>query len=106
MVMTEQLQFGRPVARWSDPVTSHLAAAEAKRGAATLRVRVLELLRAHPEGLTDFQTAALLGSQQTSAGKRRGELVAAGLVERTEERRPSPSGSLAIVWRASVAPSE
>lgn len=98
--MTEQLQFGQPVARRSDPITSHRAAADAKRGAATLRARCLEALRAHPEGLTDFQLADLLGSQQTSAGKRRGELVAAGLVEATEETRPSPSGSQARVWRA------
>ena len=52
-----------------------------------------------PDGLTDFELADLIGSQQTSAGKRRGELAHAGLIVATTERRPSPSGSPAIVWR-------
>lgn len=97
--MIEQLTFAEPNARNSDPETSHLAADDAKRTANTLRFRCLAALKAHPEGLTDFQLADLVGAQQTSAGKRRGELVAAGLVERTDEKRPAPSGSLAIVWR-------
>lgn len=104
MTMTEQLQFGQPVARRTDPETSHLAAEDAKRNANTLRARCLAVLKAHPEGLTDFRLAELVGSQQTSAGKRRGELVTAGLVERAVvqgivQKRPAPSGSLAIVWR-------
>lgn len=108
--MTEQLQFGQPVARRSDPDTSHAAAEDAKRTANTLRWRCLQTLKAHPEGLTDFELADEVQSQQTSAGKRRGELVKAGLVEkamwgdgvvqkREVVKRPSPSGSLAIVWR-------
>lgn len=121
MVVTEQLQFGdpphrnvrgpggdlyrQPVARRTDPDTSHAAAEDAKRNANTLRWRCLQTLKAHPEGLDDFALAALVGSQQTSAGKRRGELVKAGLVEKATVdgvvvKRPSPSGSLAIVWRA------
>ncbi len=52
-----------------------------------------------PDGLTDFELADLIGSQQTSAGKRRGELAHAGLIIATTDRRPSPSGAPAIVWR-------
>ena len=86
--------------RTSDPSTSKEAAAGASVNAAKLRARCLEVLRAHPAGLTDFQLADLVGSQQTSAGKRRGELVAQGLVRNSGERRPSPSGAAAIVWRS------
>lgn len=53
----------------------------------------------HRDGLTDFELADLTGKAQTSVGKRRGELATAGLIVATTERRPSPSGSPAIVWR-------
>lgn len=53
----------------------------------------------HPDGLTDFELAEHTGKAQTSIGKRRGELAHAGLIVATTERRPSPSGSPAIVWR-------
>lgn len=86
--------------RATDPVTSLLAAQKASVNAATLRARCLETLRAHPAGLTDFELADVIGSQQTSAGKRRGELVAQGLVCNSGLRRPSPSGSPSIVWKA------
>ncbi len=46
----------------------------------TDRALVLEAHQQHPSGLTDFELAALLGRQQTSVGKRRGELVNAGLI--------------------------
>lgn len=52
-----------------------------------------------PDGLTDFELADLIGSQQTSAGVRRKELERAGLVVATTNRRPSPSGKPVIVWR-------
>ena len=55
-------------------------------------------LRDHPEGLTDFELGDLIGRQQTSAGKRRGELRDLGLVRDSGARRASPSGSSAIVW--------
>lgn len=96
-----QLTFPEPSARQTDPATSWDAARMAKRGAARLRDRCLKALRdAGESGLTDFELADKVGSQQTSAGKRRGELEKAGLVVRTEDRRPSPSGASAMVWRA------
>jgi hypothetical protein len=63
------------------------------------RALALDILRAHPDGLTDFGLGGLMGRQQTSAGKRRGELVTAGLVEYAGVKRPAPSGALARVWR-------
>lgn len=91
----------RPVARGTDPATSWQAARDAEPNADTHRWRVLRTLRAaYPNGLTDYELGAQLGLQQNSAGKRRGELRDAGFVEDTGQRRPAPSGSLAIVWRA------
>lgn len=42
------------------------------------------------------------GRQQTSVGKRRCELVRAGLAADTGQRRASPSGSPAIVWALTI----
>lgn len=90
-----------PTARKTDPDTSHEAARYAALNAATLRAMALrELVAAGDAGLTDFELAARCRSQQTSVGKRRGELRDSGLVEDSGERRPSPSGAAAIVWRA------
>lgn len=86
--------------RATDPTTSHQAATRAQGTAERDRDRVLAALRAHPEGLTDFQLSDLLGRKQTSVGKRRGELRDAGLVVATDLRRPSDTGSPSIVWRA------
>jgi len=39
------------------------------------------------------------GLLRSSAGKRRQELTDLGLVEATDERRRTDTGSLAVVWR-------
>src|SRR5262249_38882743 len=44
--------------------------------------------------------AALSGLQQTSIGKRRGELRDSGFVRATDRQRRAPSGAMAIVWEA------
>lgn len=86
-----------PRARTSDPDTSHLAAAKDRTSD---QERALTILRQHPAGLTDDALAVLMDRRPTSAGKRRLELLERGLVERTNERRPTRTGSTAIVWRA------
>lgn len=88
-----------PKARRTDPDTSHQAALDVAPRAQADRDLVLRVHSEHPDGLTDFELAALCGRQQTSLGKRRGDLCADGLIERTEWRRPAPSGSRAFVWR-------
>jgi len=102
--VTEQLDlFTHPqrMARRTDPATSHAAAADAQTNANTHRARVLAALReAGWNGLTDFELGDRLGLQQTSAGKRRGELRDAGLVVDSGRKRRAPSGSAAIVWIA------
>ena len=91
------LPFG-PGARATDPETSH-AAAHPDRP--TLRWRCLvALTTAGSAGLTDFELADRVDSIQTSAGKRRHELMVLGLVEDSGHRRLSPNGRAAIVWRA------
>lgn len=108
-MMVTQLTLEPHDARLSDPPTSHAAGRRAGKERTKNQERVLAALRANPEGLTDFETAALTGLQQTSAGKRRLELQRAGLVEPVllatpdgpiEKRRQTPSGSTAIVWRS------
>lgn len=99
--MTATLFDGLPMFRTTDPATSREAAKRAAPNAETHRGLALRTLRAAgPGGMTDFELAALVGIQQTSIGKRRGELVKQGLVVNAGFTRPSPSGSPATVWRA------
>lgn len=86
----------QPAARATDPDTSAKAAAgvDGTRD----RARALRALAARGP-MTDFELGDAIGRQQTSAGKRRHELGVLGLVEYAEEKRPSPSGAMARVWR-------
>lgn len=93
------LEF-RPNARLTDPETSQQAAAANVTTRATDRSRALAALEdAGAAGLTDYELAAAIGRQQNSAGKRRGELVAAGYVVSAGFTRPAPSGSPCMVWK-------
>jgi hypothetical protein len=89
--------FG-PGARDSDPRTSHEAAQRDPYIRAHDRMLTLMDHFHHPDGLTDFELAANNNRQQTSLGKRRGELRDMGLIYDTGRTRPAPSGSSAIVW--------
>jgi hypothetical protein len=94
----------RTMCRTTDPDTSRSAAEDARVNSDAHRARALRALReALPDGLTDFELAAATGIQQTSIGKRRGELRDAGLVVNGGRKRPAPSGSAAIVWMAVAA---
>jgi len=83
------------VARNTDPPTSHNAKTH---GFALDREKVFDVHYRHPDGLTDFELAAIMGKQQTSVGKRRLELCHIGFVEDAGFTRPAPSGASAIVW--------
>lgn len=92
----------RGTARATDPATSADAADLPGKG--TDRARVLDaLVVAGDEGLTDFELAARVRRQQTSAGKRRLELERQRLVVRTDETREAPSGAKATVFRVTTA---
>ena len=85
--------------RRGDPETSEAAALRGPARRQIDRSRCLIALFDHSNGLTDFELGDIVGRQQTSAGKRRGELRDRGYVEDSGLRRPAPSGSSAIVWR-------
>lgn len=88
--------LGHGTARSTDPETSHAAAALPRPGH---QARVLDAHRARPDGLTDFELAAVVGLKQTSCGVRRAELTKAGLIEDSGLRRPSDTGTPSIVWK-------
>ena len=77
------------------------AAAADSLGPATLNAlqrRVLELLQATPEGLTDEEMARRLGMNPSTQRPRRIELARRGLVVEVGARRTA-SGRMAVVWR-------
>jgi hypothetical protein len=89
-----------PAHRHTDPDTSRNAKQYNLKGD---RIAVLVAHSRVPDGMTDYELAAMVGKQQNSAGKRRTELRDHGYVEETPLRRPAPSGSLCIVWRITPA---
>jgi DNA-binding MarR family transcriptional regulator len=100
--MQVDMFFPEPVARNTDPDTSHDAAKDATFSASKHRRLALFALYDHGP-LTDYELADVTGLQQNSIGKRRGDCAWAGLVEKfviagVVQKRPAPSGSLSIVW--------
>jgi hypothetical protein len=69
-----------------------------ERLAGDRQLALVALARAYPHGLTDFELADRTERKQTSIGKRRHELVEAGLAIDTDERRPSDTGAMSKVW--------
>lgn len=95
----EPVTFNQPMARPSDPETSHMAAERMLKFCRADRLLALQAHGKHPHGLTDHELAALCDRQHNSIGKRRTDLRDAGLVEDSTLRRSAPSGSTVIVWR-------
>ena len=60
--------------------------------------RVLELLQATPDGLTDEEMQTRLGMNPSTQRPRRIELARRGMVVEAGTRRTS-SGRMAVVWR-------
>lgn len=83
-----------------DPETSHAAAVANAPRSGTQRERVLfAFVSAGDTGLTDFEAAQRCELVRPHvAGNRRKELERLGAVARTEERRPTDTGCLAVVW--------
>lgn len=102
--MTGDPRPGKAHARGHD--TEHAAAASVAETTGRLRLAVLELLRAAPDGLTDDEGAVLLrnvyvGADRLTFGRRRNELADARLVRDSGLRRINPAtGRTAIVWEA------
>lgn len=83
--------------------TERAAAYEVLPRSGSQRERVLHFVSANPAGVTDFEIADGTGLEASSVRPRRGELVEGGWLEDSGERRLSPSGHPAIVWRVSRA---
>lgn len=84
--------------------TSREAAEAIAPVASTWRGRVAKLFaEAHPQGFTADEAAKELNASPFLIRPRLSELSAAGLIQKTGERRRNPSSSLrAAVWRASA----
>jgi hypothetical protein len=67
---------------------------------ASLRGRVLNLLREYRNGLTDHEMQAALAMNPSTQRPRRVELVEGEFVVDSGHYRPSPSGCMATVWKA------
>jgi DNA-binding IclR family transcriptional regulator len=67
-----------------------------------LQRKVLELLRATPEGLTDEEVQRRLDMNPSTQRPRRIELARRGLVVEAGTRRTA-SGRMATVWRTTAA---
>lgn len=86
---------------YSDRETSRQAAKDAGSRASSDRTAVLAWIReAGARGATDDEIERALDMKHQTASARRRELVLAGLIAPTGERRPTRSGSPAQVWRA------
>lgn len=87
--------------RRTDPSTSHRAALDNAPRSGTQRARVLTYITAQGEqGATDFEVSKKTGIQRHVVAKRRGELEELGWVEGIQEERPTDTGSMAKVHRA------
>lgn len=68
----------------------------------TREATVLAILAKNPAGLTDDEGGVLMGGDRLDFGRRRNELVDVGLVENSGDKRPTPRGRNAVVWRLSA----
>jgi type II secretory pathway predicted ATPase ExeA len=85
-----------PLARATDPETSHRAARDAAGRAGAQRRQVLQVLTLAPR--TNDEIDVYMGWRVGTAGRRTGELVKLGLIERTATTRQTRTGSAAFVF--------
>lgn len=80
-----------PKARTTDPETSHRAARQVQRKSGTAKSKLLAAHLSRRDGLTDREAAELAGLDLRSEyATRCSELVRAGLLIDTDDRRPDP----------------
>ena len=97
--MTTQPDLFTPLARTSDPGTSHAAASSMRKGAAIQRDQIVNALRAHGP-MNHWEIDNVLGFQHPSAARRMKELVDDGRVIKTLRTSETGSGRQATVYRA------
>lgn len=85
----------------SDPVTSHLAAADLTASGERDRqcAEVLAAVRKYPL-MTSRELGEAAGLDRHAVARRLSDLMHAGRVERPGQRKCRASGKLAMVWRA------
>jgi len=86
-----------PLFRTTDPVTSKIAGTMAREFKGDHERRILEALAAGPG--TKDEIASRCGLTEQQVVRRRAALLRHGLVVLTGERRRTPSGNTAEVWR-------
>jgi DNA-binding IclR family transcriptional regulator len=89
--------------RVSDPKTSDEAAADALYGAQRVSEIVLEVLEAHPAGLTMCELAGVTGLPVQAVTPRFAPLRRRGLIQAAGKRR-NVSGVMATVWQEQQKP--
>jgi hypothetical protein len=101
-----------PTARITDPLTSHLAAQSVANLEATKLVikYLLTAPKTDQELIEEYTVGALLGkwpkASESGIRTRRSELVEAGEVIATGEKRKTESGRQANVWSLTPRPAE
>jgi predicted Rossmann fold nucleotide-binding protein DprA/Smf involved in DNA uptake len=90
-------QLALPLARRSDPATSHAAAARVAEFAAGQHAQIIEALRQGPA--TVYGIAERTGIEAHAVGKRVPELAREGLIAETGKTEPSPSGRQCRLWK-------
>ena len=83
---------------WKEPTTSRDAAHAMRGRSATLRDKILELLK-HHAGLTPDEASELLGETVLAIRPRFTELSKMDLIETTGEKRANVSGMKAKIYR-------
>ena len=91
-----------PIAAKSDPVSSHLAAAEVTASGlrAGQKAEILWWLRSSREPLTSAEVAADGSFDRHAVARRLPDLAAYGLIERCPIRLCRKSGRPSVTWRA------
>jgi len=92
-----------PLARSTDPTTSHRAAEQVTRSGrrASLNQSILAFLRASGEALTYREIAVRIGqSDAVDVMRRLNDLRQSGSVEKCGERNCSVNGNAMTTWRA------
>ncbi len=88
-----------PIARRSDPASSHLAAAEVTASGKRQQQigLVIDLVRKFP-GLTSMELAGMSGEDRYMIARRLPEALTAGAIRKGEQRTCSVTGRLALTW--------
>lgn len=92
-------QLALPLARRSDPETSHAAAARVAEFSAGHHAAILAALRGMPCGGTVYEIASAVEIPAHAIGKRMIELQRDGKVRDTGLTSPSPSNRPCRVWK-------